>query len=70
MAPGAAGFRANRLAYGLKGGMDIVLNHFENSRVSIGIAPEAYWITAQGANGYTTTGLGVSLRIYGYDNVF
>jgi hypothetical protein len=57
-------------AIGAKGGLDIVLSHSKDSRMSVGLAPEAFYITTQGDNGYTNAGISVSLRIYGYENAF
>ncbi len=55
---------------GAKGGLDIVLSHPKDGRYSIGVAPEAFYMTPQGADGYTNMGVSVSLRIYGYENAF
>jgi hypothetical protein len=57
-------------AIGARAGLDLVLKHGSDSRTSIGLAPEAYFITPQGADGYTSVGVSVSLRIYGYDSAF
>lgn len=59
------------LAYGAKGGLDLILGHSKNSRVSYGIAPEVYYITPQASvGGYNQLGGSVSFRIYGYENAF
>lgn len=59
------------MAYGLKGGIDIILGHAKDSRVSYGIAPEVYYITPQTSiGGYTQLGATVAFRIYGYENIF
>jgi hypothetical protein len=57
-------------AIGARAGLDLVLKHGTDSRASIGIAPEVYYITPQGADGYNSMGVAVSLRIYGYENAF
>ena len=57
-------------AIGARAGLDLVLKHGSDSRVSVGLAPEVYYITPQGADGYNSMGISVSLRIYGYDNPF
>jgi hypothetical protein len=58
------------MAIGAKAGLDLVLSHGKDSRVSVGLAPEAFYMTTQGKNGYTNSGVAVSLRIYGYENAF
>lgn len=59
------------MAYGVKGGIDIILGHSKNSRVSYGLSPEVYYITPQAAvGGYNQLGATVSFRIYGYENAF
>jgi len=59
------------LAYGAKGGLDLILGHSKDSRVSYGIAPEVYYITPQSEiGGYNQLGGAVSFRIYGYENAF
>ena len=55
---------------GGRAGLDLVLKHSPDSRTSIGLAPEVFYITPQGADGYNNMGVSVSLRIYGYENAF
>jgi hypothetical protein len=62
--------KSRLLSYGLKGGLDLVLSHKKNSRVSYGLAPEVFYITSQQKSGYTNVGAAVSLRIYGYESPF
>lgn len=57
-------------AIGARGGLDLVLSHGSDSRMSIGIAPEVFMTTPQGVDGYTVVGASVSLRLYGYENAF
>jgi|GEM_PF-3051753 len=57
-------------AIGARAGLDLVLKHATDSRMSIGLSPEVYYITPQGADGYQSVGVAVSLRIYGYDTAF
>jgi hypothetical protein len=59
-----------QMAIGAKAGLDLVLSHGKESRMSIGLAPEAFYMTTQGKNGYTNSGIAVSLRLYGYENAF
>ncbi len=61
---------AQIFAIGARAGLDLVLKHGSDSRTSIGLSPEVYYITPQGADGYNSVGISVSLRIYGYDNAF
>lgn len=55
---------------GAKAGLDIIFSHSKDSRVSVGFAPEAFYITPQGADGYNNAGVSFSLRVYGYENAF
>ncbi len=58
-------------SYGLKGGIDIILGHSKDSRVSYGLSPEVYYFTPQAEiGGYNQVGGTVSFRIYGYENAF
>ncbi|MBS1961055.1 MAG: hypothetical protein JST04_02480 [Bdellovibrionales bacterium] len=57
-------------AIGARGGLDLVLSHAADSRMSIGISPEVFLMTPQGVDGYTSVGASVSLRLYGYENAF
>lgn len=68
--PAAANGLDNLFAIGARAGLDLVLKHSKDSRVSIGLSPEVYYITPQGADGYDSVGASVSLRIYGYDTAF
>lgn len=61
---------ARIFAIGVRAGLDLVLSHSTDSRVSVGLAPEVYYITPQGADGYNSAGVAVSLRIYGYEGPF
>lgn len=61
---------ARIFAIGVRAGLDLVLKHSADSRMSVGLAPEVYFITPQGADGYNSTGVVVSLRIYGYEHAF
>jgi hypothetical protein len=65
-----AGAVARIFAIGARAGLDLILKHGDNSRTSVGLAPEVYYITPQGADGYKSMGVSVSLRIYGYENAF
>jgi hypothetical protein len=67
---GVAGPEDTSLAIGVKGGLDLIFKHYKDSRASLGIAPEAFYITTQGSDGYTNMGISVNLRIYGYDSAF
>ena len=68
--PTANNGNAQIFAIGARAGLDLVLKHSADSRTSVGLAPEAFYITPQGSDGYNSMGVSVSLRIYGYDNAF
>jgi hypothetical protein len=68
--PSSEGAQGRIFVLGARAGLDLVLKHTKDSRTSIGLAPEVYYITPQGTDGYDSMGVTVSLRIYGYDTAF
>jgi hypothetical protein len=57
-------------AIGARASLDLILSHSKDSRTSVGLSPEVYYIGPQGADGFTCVGASVSLRIYGFDEAF
>lgn len=65
-----SGATARIFSIGAKAGLDLVLGHSKDSRVSYGLAPEAFYITPQDKDGFVNMGVSVSFRIYGYETAF
>lgn len=70
LSSGSAGANAQIFSIGAKAGLDLVLGHAKDSRMSYGLAPEVFFVTPQDKDGFNNMGVSVSFRVYGYETAF